>query len=137
MSYFKAELSNKNDFKISKHRYYELQHFCLQYPEWVRAADDLLNKSPDAMSEKYGKSNNISDPVAFAAEKREKYLKKIKLVDDVCKEANPEIAHLLKAIVTIGTTYDKLEARLGTLPISRVSFYKYYRKVYWLLDGYL
>lgn len=24
----------KTEYKLSKHRYYELKHFCLQYPEW-------------------------------------------------------------------------------------------------------
>ena len=24
----------KSEFTLSKHRFYELKHFCLQYPEW-------------------------------------------------------------------------------------------------------
>ena len=24
----------KTEYSLSKHRYYELKHFCLQYPEW-------------------------------------------------------------------------------------------------------
>ncbi len=30
----RSELSPKNKYYIDKHRYYELKHFCLQYPEW-------------------------------------------------------------------------------------------------------
>ena len=26
----------KNEFTLSKHRFYELKHFCLQYPEWKK-----------------------------------------------------------------------------------------------------
>ena len=26
----------KSEFNLSKHRYYELKHFCLQYPEWKK-----------------------------------------------------------------------------------------------------
>ena len=33
----RAELSKKNPYYISKHRYYELKHFCRQYDEWKRA----------------------------------------------------------------------------------------------------
>ena len=33
----RSELSSKNKYYIDKHRYYELKHFCLQYPEWKRA----------------------------------------------------------------------------------------------------
>lgn len=25
-----------SEYRISKHRYYELKHFCLQYPDWKR-----------------------------------------------------------------------------------------------------
>lgn len=32
----RAELSKNNKYWISKHRYYELKHFCLQYPEWQK-----------------------------------------------------------------------------------------------------
>lgn len=32
-----VELSERNPYYISKHRYYELKHFCLQYPEWEEA----------------------------------------------------------------------------------------------------
>lgn len=26
----------KTEYALSKHRFYELKHFCLQYPEWKR-----------------------------------------------------------------------------------------------------
>ena len=26
----------KSEYTLSKHRFYELKHFCLQYPEWKR-----------------------------------------------------------------------------------------------------
>lgn len=26
----------KTEYALSKHRFYELKHFCLQYPEWIR-----------------------------------------------------------------------------------------------------
>lgn len=33
----RPEVSHKNTYYISKHRYYELKHFCLQYPEWRKS----------------------------------------------------------------------------------------------------
>lgn len=33
----RAQLSVKNPCHIPKHRYYELKHFCLQYPDWKKA----------------------------------------------------------------------------------------------------
>ena len=37
----RAELSEKNPYWIEKHRYYELKHFCLQYPIWNKAYSAL------------------------------------------------------------------------------------------------
>ena len=37
----KAVLSKKNKYYISKHRYYELKHFCLQYNEWIEELKKL------------------------------------------------------------------------------------------------
>ena len=31
----------KTEYSLSKHRFYELKHFCLQYPEWKRLYSQL------------------------------------------------------------------------------------------------
>lgn len=36
MRHEKPELSEKNPYHLSRHRYYELKHFCFQYPEWKK-----------------------------------------------------------------------------------------------------
>lgn len=40
----RSELSPKNKYYIAKHRYYELKHFCLQYPEWKQTYTYLKSK---------------------------------------------------------------------------------------------
>lgn len=30
----------KTELQLSKHRFYELKHFCLQYPEWKQMYED-------------------------------------------------------------------------------------------------
>lgn len=44
----RPELSEKNPYWIEKHRYYELKHFCLQYPIWRKAYASLdgFNSKP-------------------------------------------------------------------------------------------
>lgn len=37
----RPNVSKKNDYYISKERYYELKHFCLQYNDWMRALISL------------------------------------------------------------------------------------------------
>lgn len=58
----RPELSKKNPYWIEKHRYYELKHFCLQYPIWRQAYNSLgglsSRQSDLAMcSSKYNMSN--------------------------------------------------------------------------------
>ena len=43
MSYVKSELSQNNKYWIPRHRYFELKHFCLQYPEWKKKYIELLD----------------------------------------------------------------------------------------------
>lgn len=134
MGRLKSELSDKNEDKISKHRYYELQHHCMQYAEWKRLSDDLLTKSPYLMAEKVGKTNDISDPTSYVAERREKLLIKINRVKKLCECAGGESAYYLMACVTNGYSYDVLQAKYGVLPCSRVEFYKKYRRFFKMLD---
>ena len=37
----RPEVSVKNKYWISRHRYYELKHFCLQYGEWKQAYNSI------------------------------------------------------------------------------------------------
>lgn len=30
----------RTEYTLSKHRYYELKHFCLQYPDWIKEYRD-------------------------------------------------------------------------------------------------
>ena len=37
----KPELSKKSPYYIPKRRYYELKNFCLQYPDWKKALEQI------------------------------------------------------------------------------------------------
>lgn len=64
----RAELSTKNKYYIDKHRYYELKHFCLQYPEWKRTYAELEDVTlPLSMIERVSTSNIPCDPTAKRA----------------------------------------------------------------------
>ncbi len=68
----RSELSKKNKYWIERHRYYELKHFCLQYPIWKKAyaALDGFSKRPDDM-EGFSVTNVCNDPTAKCAIARE------------------------------------------------------------------
>lgn len=57
----RPELSEKNPYWIERHRYYELKHFCLQYPIWKKAyaALDGLSRRPSDL-EVFSKKGEIS-----------------------------------------------------------------------------
>ena len=69
---------------ISKARYLELLHFCRQYDDWKKEANSLLGISAIRMDgQPHGTGK--SDPVARAAERRERLLAKMSLVEGCAK----------------------------------------------------
>ena len=79
----RPELSEKNPYWIGKHRYYELKHFCLQYPIWKKAYNALLGLSsrPNDL-DIFVKSGQVrSDPTARCAESRVSFAKRMELVE--------------------------------------------------------
>lgn len=67
----RPELSPKNCYWIEKHRYYELKHFCLQYPTWRRKYNSLIcypSGWPQPVPPT--KTNVINDPITKCVEER-------------------------------------------------------------------
>ena len=62
----RPELSETNRYWIEKHRYYELKHFCLQYPLWRHAYNSLIDY-PGSWPQLVPpcKTNVVSDPVGI------------------------------------------------------------------------
>ena len=80
----RPELSEKNPYWIERHRYYELKHFCLQYPIWKKAyaALDGLSRRPSDL-EVFSKKGEISDPTVRCVEARSYYIERMKTVEQV------------------------------------------------------
>ena len=67
----RPELSEKNPYWIEKHRYYELKHFCLQYPIWKKAylaLNGLAKRPTDLVL--FSSQQHLGDPTAKCAEAR-------------------------------------------------------------------
>lgn len=118
---------------ISQDRYRELLHFCRQYPEWKKEANSLLGIraiKADGLPHGSGKS----DPVAIAAEKREKLIEKIAIVDS-CARAVDDGAWFASIIqnVCIGRSYEQMDRAL--MPTSdKNAYFKKRREFFELLD---
>lgn len=118
-------LSRSSKYYISKHRYYELKHFCLQYPEWkyqmVTLGGVLRN------------SNLIEDPTGETASKLADLEKNIKLVRTTAIKSDKDLSNYIFKAVTEERSYDNLKAFFD-IPCSRDMYYDRYRKFFWLLD---
>ena len=127
----RADISITNPYYISKHRFYELKHFCLQYPEWKQKAYSQIRMPvPDLGT---FRSADTPDPVSEAAARRETYLKRMQLVEQTAVGTDPDIYEYLLKCVTLGYSYTYLKTYLD-LPCGRDYFYERYRKFYYLLD---
>ena len=130
----RAELSSKNKYWVEKHRYYELKHFCLQYPIWKKAYASLdgLSKRP-AELEQLQRTNTISDPTAKCAEGKLYYSERIQMVEDVANDTSSELSVYILRAVTEAISYEHLKARLD-IPCSKDTYYELYRRFFWLLN---
>ena len=130
----RAELSERNKYWIEKHRYYELKHFCLQYPLWrkARAALDSLSKRPNN-SEAVSRTNKVSSPVEKCVEARLFYTDRMELLENVANETDEVMAVYILKAVTEGISYDHLKVRMN-VPCCKDTYYELYRRFFWLLN---
>lgn len=128
----KPELSRSNPYWISKHRYYELKHFCMQYREWgemVFVVDGYMKPKLDIRTDQH----YIADPTAKASIKRLELLGKIKMLQEAAEKADPFLSDYILRGVTSGMSYDEMNAK-KPIPCCRDIYYERCRKFFWILD---
>lgn len=130
----RATISEKNEYYIDKHRYYELKHFCLQYNEWKKAYASCNESIIFASDFERKTSSNVpSDITAKYAIRRAYYGGRIKLVEKAAMEADEFLyPYILKAVAE-GLSYTYLKTKLD-IPCGRDMYYNRYRKFFWLLS---
>ena len=130
----RPELSMKNEFRIEKHRYYELKHFCLQYPIWKKAYNSLnglSNKSADPNVFRH--SNDVSNPTERNGLAMASYSKKMNMITETAEKVDKIIAPYLVRGVTRGESYDAMITRYG-VPCCRDTYYELYRQFFYELN---
>ncbi len=130
MGYLKNELSERNKYHLSKHRYLELKHFCLQYPEWKQRLRELTDISATEIERPV--SGQISNETERIAIERVMLQNKIDLVERTCMETDRALWYWLLLGVTEERTYEYLSTMLD-IPCGRNTYYDRYRRFYWLL----
>ena len=128
----RAELSPKNPYYLPTHRYRELRHHCLQYPDWRSQYGYLVWPSSGSIKE-FSDSSDISNPVEKAAIRREVFARRMRLIEEVVLQVDADIYPWLLRGVTEEVSYENLHL-VGGLPMSRNSYYQRYHKFFWVLD---
>jgi hypothetical protein len=130
----RPNISFKNKYWIDKHRYYELKHFCLQYPSWKKAYADFDDTSISLSTiESVPTSNLPGDPTAKRAVMKAHYSERIGLIEKIAMEADRYLYEYILKAVTEGLSYTYLKSRLG-IPCGKDMYYDRYRKFFWLLS---
>lgn len=131
----RAEISEKNKYYIDKHRYYELKHFCLQYPEWKKAyASCCESVIFSSKFERMTSTNMPSDLTAKYATLRAQYASKIQLIEDMAIAADPTLYKYILKAVTEGLSYPYLKTAMN-IPCGKDMYYDRYRRFFWLLNN--
>lgn len=131
----RANISEKNRYWIDKHRYYELKHFCLQYPIWKNAYKMLDGYENKSVINKFipEKTRNMHSPTEYCAEGRAYYAERIELIERVSKETDSSLSYYILKGVTDGLPYDILKLRYN-IPCGKDMYYGLYRRFFWLLS---
>ena len=126
----RSEISTKNKYWIPKFRYLELKNFCLQYPDWKLALNEISFLQATTVVVPTG---FISDPTDRMAICRLRYEENIKLVEEIAKLSDESLAKWIIKGVTENLSYDFLRYKLE-IPAGRDMYYDRYRRFFWLLD---
>lgn len=129
----RPEISKKSKYWIERHRYYELKHFCLQYPIWKKAYQSLDSMVRFAYDVARVDSNKISNPVEDCAEAREFYYDRMKMVESAAKETDEYFGSYILRAVTEGLSFDCLHTKYG-IPCCKDTYYNLYRRFFYLLS---
>ena len=131
----RAELSRKNKYWISKHRHYELKHFCLQYPEWKKICSIRSGRSAclSTITSSVAHHNYLYSPISDNSA-LSNYARQIELIEKIAIETDPYLYDYILLGVTEGRSYTYMRAVLG-IPCGRDMYYDRYRKFFWLLSN--
>ena len=133
MSDLKPELSEKSKYHLSKHRYYELRHFCLQYPDWKKQVAMLGQPQTPEFLDRFQKASGLPNPTERIAIMRAALTNNMADIEDAALQADRELAEYILVGVTEGKSFENLKASME-IPCERDMYYDRYRKFFWLLD---
>lgn len=123
----------RGKYKLSKHRFYMVYHYALQYREWkdeYKSLDGLKAMSIDGMPH----GTTTGNPTESIGIKRDELMRKMKLIEDTVRETDENLyTWLLKAVTNEGTTYAYLSG-IMSIPVSHTTYYDKRKEFYYNLS---
>lgn len=126
----RRNLSTNSRYYISKHRRLELEHFCLQYPEWIKELN-AINVFPVSRYQEV-KGTSVSNPTLKTAYTASLFREKIAMLEKAAAECDDQLGDYILEAVTTGKTFSYFEAH--GIPCCRDTFYDRLRKFYYILS---
>lgn len=132
----RPEISKSSKYWISRHRFYELKHYCLQYPEWKKIYSKLeTNSLPKGVClDCISHSSSISNPTAEIGVLKAEFSKRMNMIEITAQLADPELSTYIFKAVTEATPFSYLQTVMN-IPCCRETFYERYRRFFWLLSS--
>lgn len=132
---YRAKVSKKSKYWISKHRFYEIQHHCWQYKEWkdeYAALDAQGVKGVEYDGMPHG--TNVGNPTEAIGIRKAMLRDKIDLVERTVMDADPLLyKYILKAVTNEGISFNYLKMVMD-IPCEKDMYYDRRRKFYWLMS---
>lgn len=132
---YRASISKKNKYWISKHRFYEIQHMCYQYQEWKDEYRTLSEQGISAVVvDDMPHSTDVGNPTEAKGMRLAELARKIALVEETAIEADPDLAkYILKAVTDENVTFNYLQ-QVMNIPCGKDMYYSKRRRFYWLMS---
>lgn len=129
----RPEVSTKRTYYISKHRYYELKHFCLQYNEWRNLIFSRAGFSGKGLKIHIDRQKEFDDPTADEVIFTEEAKKNIDMINTAAASTDDFLKDYILEAVTEEKSYTYLKM-IENMPCSRDNFYVLYHKFFWILS---
>lgn len=130
----RPELSKRNKYWIPKHRYYELKHFCLQYPEWKEQLKHVSMAGRNLCSVR-SEQTEWHDPVHESSYGRDECLRKIRMVEECARLASSDLGKYILRAVTEDLSFTHLKMMLD-IPCGKNAYYEAWRKFFFILSAH-
>jgi hypothetical protein len=136
---YRPEISEKNKYYISKHRYYELKHFCLQYHEWEKQYNILEESTIQSQTLQFAIIHGelfpwpLPDPTHKLAMKKASLSSKMDMVKNTAMKVDSYLGEFIFKAVTEDKSYNYLRMKCN-LACGKDIYYENLRRFFWELD---